>query len=426
MKEKNNHFYQTNFNLLRLKEIHTENYSIQANYRASRKNSNTSFINNKYSILIRNPADNFLYNRININKLVKVRFLLEKSIQNKSSVSNLTSHISFNKKNIINDNDSNSADFIKKNNIKKTKNYKPKYSKDNYLNNTMGNKFNNQYKKELFKVNHNYNNFQIKFHDGFKDYLEGKNSSISSAITHTKKNKKKDKYKSIWQSNQKIKINNYNVIDRIIFIQSFWRSYYLRKLLARGLEKYYSSIAIIKYINNIIYNNKKLLFQSFIESIKEFILMKKFVSLNDKISKENINDYFNGNDESINIFGIPKNKKNDFIYFFINREKKKNNTYKNNITKNEIYKNPSKSNILNIKDYNSKRSKKYKGNNNIDIMNDKKHSKYIKSQNLYSKINLMKKNNQKNYCLGHLGTDVSFQKNKNKNLINQKLYKKKN
>ena len=423
MKEKNNHFNQTNFNPLRLKEFKTENFSIEANHRSNRKNSSVSLINNKYSILVRNPAENFLYNKININRLLKVKFLLEKSVQNENSVSNSTNHISFKRKNIINNKDSNSEECIKSKNFKKLKNYKYKYCKDNYLNNTLRNNYNNKNKKALFRVNNNYNIIQNKFHKRFKDYLEDKNTNISSVIANIKKNK------NICQSTKTININYYNLLDKIILIQSFWRSYYLRKLLARGVEKYYSSIAITKYINNIIYIIKKILFHSFIESIKEYILSNKFVRLSDKISKTNINECFNGNDESINSFGIPKDKKKDCIYFFINKEKTKNNNNKNSIKNNGFYENISKSNIINIKDYNWKCCKNCKDNDNITIMHDKKKQNYIKSQNfnknIYTKINLLKKNNAKNGSLRYLGTDVSFHDNKNKKLINQKLYIKK-
>ena len=423
MKEKINHFNQTNFNPFRLKEFKTENFSIEGSRRTNRKNSSVSFINNKYSILVRNPTENFLYNRININRLVKVKFLLEKSIQNENSVSNSTNHISFKKKNTINNKDSNSEEFIKNKKFKKVKNYKYKICIDDYLNNTLRKNYNNKYNKALFRVNTNYNTIQNKFQKRFKDKLEDKNLNISSVIACIKKNK------NICKSTKTININYYNLLDKVILIQSFWRSYYLRKLLARGLEKYYSSIAITKYINNIIYINKKFLFHSFIESIKEFIFSKKYMSLSDKINKNNINECFNENDESFNSFGIPKDKKKDCIYFFINKEKTKNNNNINNIKNNELYKNISKSYILNIKDYYPKCNKKYKDNDNITIIYDKTKSNYFKRKNvhknIYTKINLSKNNNTKKESLRYLGTDVSFYKNKSKKLINQKLYIKK-
>ena len=421
MKEKNNHFIQTIFNPQRLKEFKTENFSIRANQRANRKSASVSFINNKYSILVRNPTNNFLYKRININKLVRVKFLLEKSFLNENSVSNSINHTSFNKKNNINNNYSNSFEYIKNENFKKVKYFK--YCQDNHLINTKGNNSNNEYKNRLYKLDHNLYLVQNKLNNRIKENLKDKNSNKCSSITDIRKNK------NLSQSIKKTKISNYNLLDKIIFIQSFWRSYYLRKTLTGGLEKYYSSIAITQYINNFIYNNKKVLFHYFIESIKEFILSKKFKNLNGKITKNNINEYFSENDESFNSLGIPKDKKNDCIYFFINSEKTKNNNNKNNIKNNGLYENHSKSNIINKKNYNFKCCKKYKDNDDIKMMYYKKPYKYIKSQNFHKniniKINLLKNNNAKNELLRYLGTDVSFHKKKDKKLINQKLYVKK-
>ena len=104
------------------------------------------------------------------------------------------------------------------------------------------------------------------------------------------------------------------------------------------------------------------------------------MSLSDKISKSNINECFNENDESINSFGIPKDKKKDCIYFFINREKTKNNNSKNSIKNSGLYEKPSKSNIINIKDYNWKSFKNYKDNSNIANIHDKKNVVILKAK----------------------------------------------
>ena len=166
----------------------------------------------------------------------------------------------------------------------------------------------------------------------------------------------------------------------------------MRKLVVGGLEKYYSSIAISKYLNNIFIRNKKILFNYFIELIKDYILQKKYSCFNYRNNKNNINIFFKENEDLISSFEIPSDRKKDCINFFIKKEQTKSN--KRKIINNKNIINKKKANNINIKDYNWKNDIKSRNNTNKMIsLYNKKNKKENFKNNINIKINLINHNN---------------------------------
>lgn len=369
MKEKQYYKY-INFTPYKLKVFNSENFSIETTPLLRHKSS-FSYINKNRidnTVLIRNPTENFLFDKININNLSTSKYLINKSITNSKSVD---------------------IDF-KRNN--KSKNYKNKKN-DNYCQNNII--------KILGEIK---NRTPIKNHPRFNKnitcerYLINKNFTpfLNSFKTNTYKNESKYLLKERKQR-----------LNKIILIQSFWRSYFLRKLVVGGLEKYYSSIAISKYLENIFFQNKKSLFNYLIELLKEYILYKNYSTFKYRNRGNNINIFFKEKDDTNNSFEIPNDKKKDCIYFFIKREQNKLNKIKIKDSRNFIINN--KKNNLNIKECNLKNEAKRRNTKNkiislYDKNNNDKYSKDNFKNNINIKINLFNHNNIKG--------------NKNKNVKN--------
>ena len=368
-----------NFTPLKLKVNKTEFFSIPTNQDNNKRHKSSSCLNNKVKNhpLIRNPTHNFLYDKININFLSNSKFLLNKTIlkENQSFFTNKNSK---------------SVDCaIKK--FRKKEDIKNIYKIGNSIkldNNDISNFYDKA--KKPAKTLYIYTDLDAQNKYNQKNRLSNYNynSNPVPIYTEPKNYNHEDKIKSII-INRKGNIKKYNKLDKIILIQSYWRSYYLRKLVVGGLEKYYSSIAMSKYLNNVLYQNKKYLFHYFIELIKEYIITNKFSYFKYKRNKNNINNFFKNKDDDTNgSFEIPLDKKNDCIYFFIKREQAKSN-------KNKPYDNSNNdTNLFNddkdikINGYNWKSNKKSRNikNNKLNCLNNencKKVNIKINSINLY-------------------------------------------
>ena len=415
MREKNKCFRYINFTPYKLKVFKSENFALKGTPILNRHKTSNSYLNNNNNnnrgnnhLLIKNPTQNYLFDKININNLSTSKILLNKSINNSKSV------------------DCNQNDTIKKEKSKNIIFYKNNSLKNLYCNNN----YNLNYKNRTPIKNKTTNNNDVIIPPDL--YNLNDNYKIKNAnpkIIYLESNKYKFRNRDIGRLQEKLRYNYklYNddkkkeKIKKIILIQSFWRSYFLRKLVVGGLEKYYSSIAMSKYLINIFYKNKQKLFSYFIEVLKEYIIKKKYSCFKYRKNNNNINIFFKGNEESIGSFEIPNDKKNDCIYFFIKREQDKTN--KNKIINDKNKNNFKKENNINIKHYNYKYNKRSRNtkNNMITLYNKKSNDNINKDNyknNINIKINLINHNNNDNSNSHRKTTNNNYSKIFDKNKIN--------
>ena len=390
MRGKNKYLKYINFTPIKLKIFKSENFSIHTTPEVRKHKSSFSFkIKNRRKL----PSENFLFDKINVSNLSKSKILLDKSIKNEEFLRN--SHYSTNK-------NTRSVDSTLKR-VKKNERIRSKYN-CNFTYNFKKNYY-SRYKNKTPIRPHNFLNLD-------EDIKRNNNPVAIYIVSRLSKNS--DESQNYFSENNNENDNNYLILlKKIILIQSFWRSYYLRKLVVGGLEKYYSSIALAKYLGNIFYKMKKSLFPIFIEKIKDYIISKKFSCFkNNRNKNNNIKFFFDGNNDSMSI-EIPNDKKKDCIYYFIKKEQKKSNIFKDK-------KNSNKKEILlnnNIKDYKWQKDKRSRNDNKKKIVslynkknNNLKNGKFNDRVNI--KINLINHNNTEN--------NKKFQINK-ANLIRNKF-----
>ena len=414
MREKNRYLKYINFTPYKLKVFKSENFSLQTTPVLSKNKSSYTNINkNRENIptLNKNPTQNYLFDKINISNLSTSKLLLNKSIKISKSVdyNNKDGSNKRGKNRHINKNDS--LKNIYNNNYYCIYKNRTKTPIKNYITN------NNDIiiPSELYHLN-----------SYFK--LNNKKPKVIYVQSNGHKYGNRNKYNFEIYNNEKVNAEQKEKLKKIIFIQSFWRSFFLRKLVVGGLEKYYSSIAMGKYLLNIFHKNKQSLFKYFIEILKEYIIQKRYSCFKYKKNNNNINIFFKGNDDSNGSFEIPNDKKNDCIYFFIKREQAKSN---NKITKNDKINNMNKKNKINIKDYNSKYYQKSRNNKKKTPLYHKKSKYNIKKDNYKNKINIKinlinhhnNDNNEKNKqkLASNIANNYPKLVDKNKNIINLKL-----
>ena len=103
--------------------------------------------------------------------------------------------------------------------------------------------------------------------------------------------------------NNKSKLKKSYNINKIIFIQSFWRSFHFRKIVIDGIERFYCSLAIYKYLSNIFKKYKKKYFTEL------------FYILNEGKSKNCFNNIYSSKKKCYNIVNnfIKKTPNNNHI-----------------------------------------------------------------------------------------------------------------
>ena len=392
MKEKNKYFENINyinFTPLKLKVNKTDYFSIQ-NKLSKNKNKYISLsYSNKNKInhypLIRNPTHNFLYDKINLNILSSSQYLINKTIKNEKLYPSFDHYLTTNNNN---NNNSKSVDYSIRKEPKKNrnKNMYNDYNSAVNLNNSKKNNdisyFSNTIKRPIKPI---YIDNDISFYNNkYNNKIK-----LNSVSIYTDQNSNEERYnkKSFDVGNNKI----FGNLNKIILIQSFWRSYFLRKLVVGGLEKYYSSIAMSKYLSNILYQNKRYLFRYFIEAIKDVIMNSKFSCFRYRRNKDNINIFFKNEIENNGSFDIPVDKKNDCINFFIKTEQTK--SIKNKPSDNQNYKKfKNHKKLIDIYDYNWKNERKARRikKNTTNYLNNEKCNK------VNIKINLFNHNNNNN------------------------------
>ena len=119
--------------------------------------------------------------------------------------------------------------------------------------------------------------------------------------------------------------NNSEEIKKIIKIQSAWKGYFLRNIVIKSIKKYIAFIALIKYLEKIMNNNKKTIFEEIIKLLKKYINEK---SIKNKYMRKTNNN--NNNDEKNN-----NNNNRRYRNFNILNKKEKENKTQNNLFKND-------------------------------------------------------------------------------------------
>ena len=200
---------------------------------------------------------------------------------------------------------------------------------------------------------------------------------------------------------------NKNFIYNIIKIQAFWRGYYLRKIVVRGMEKYHGLIIIYKLLKKYILKRKKNIFDILIKTnnlrnyskseLKDTILYTKKVLYSNATNTSDRNSFSFSNNQN----EIDKN---------INEHKTK--TYFSNDNQNQIIINPyshystelkMKPSLIDKRLANSMKvinaKKKINSNNDFDNTSLLTSNKNLGSKILYSSII---KNQNKNNVVGKI------------------------
>ena len=204
-----------------------------------------------------------------------------------------------------------------------------------------------KYKNKNKKIN-------INNYDYNKIFTNQSYDLVSDSYNYKNNNSNKKKYPIIIvDKNKRYRFSTYNNNDEkksIIKIQSVWRGYYLRKIAVGSIKKYIGFIALMKYLEKTIKNNKKDLFNEIINLLKKFTDDKNYKyrfkrirknndinSNNKKENNETNNNYNNNNRRFRNFNNINNNESNNVekvmfknVYYFNNvKFEPVRNTYDN-------------------------------------------------------------------------------------------------
>ena len=334
-----------------------ENHS-KRRYYLNRKSQNNSFIssynteNNKYKNLnVIENLDNNKYMEINSNiseipKKLNLR-------NHRANIDNIKGYSLKQRNNTYiqqeKDNSLSHSQDIKKNNFKYFISPSPRIKEQKKTNINTGNlryydNLNEQsdYKKSIqnssdyqgYKVGktHNYFNepkyknkkITINNYDYNKIFTNQSYDLVSGSYNYKNYNKKEKKYPIIIvDKNKRYRFSTYTSYDDrklIIKIQSIWRGYYLRKIAVGSIKKYIGFIALMKYLEKAIKNNKKDLFNEIINLLKKFTTDKNYKyrykrihknnDLNSNNKKDN-NEKNNNNNRRFRNFNSTKNESNN-------------------------------------------------------------------------------------------------------------------
>ena len=284
---------------------------------------------------VHHSKENSLNNSQNINNS-KTTFFISPSIQNKN----------LNKTN----NNINKRYF---NNEKS----QPDYSSlihNNYVQQDFVSKSNNNIRYHYFndpkykKKNININNYDYNkiFTNQTYDLTRDK---IKNNINNSKEEKKYSLI--VMQKNKNNRFSSYssyNERKKIIKIQSAWRGYFLRKIAVGSIKKYIGFVALMKYSEKIIFNNKKYMFDILINLLKKYTDDKNLKYKYRRINKTNCNDYNEKNNNNFN-----RRYHRNFLVSQDKNEKKDNNQEKvlfiNNYLFNNVEFEPTKKTFNDIK-----------------------------------------------------------------------------
>ena len=284
---------------------------------------------------VHHSKENSLNNSQNINNS-KTTFFISPSIQNKNlnkTNNNINKRYFNNEKNqpdyssLIHNNYV-QQDFVSKsnNNIRYHYFNDPKYKKKNI-------NINNYDYNKIF-TNQTYDLTRDKIKNNINNSKEEKKYSL--IVMQKNKNNRFSSYSS------------YNERKKIIKIQSAWRGYFLRKIAVGSIKKYIGFVALMKYSEKIIFNNKKYIFDILINLLKKYTDDKNLKYKYRRINKTNCNDYNEKNNNNFN-----RRYHRNFLVSQDKNEKKDNNQekvlFKNNYLFNNVEFEPTKKTFNDIK-----------------------------------------------------------------------------
>ena len=381
-------------------------------------------------------------NSLKARKYITNHFNKEKTISPIKEVLRIPNSL---KKNSNNDKTKLNNDLINSYSFKKKEGFKLKDKTENKIgeHNLSG------YKKILDKMIEQFSNKENS-KDNMKNlvkdcianrkyYYEKKNKNFSPTFKDQIINENKGKMKTCYfNDHSRNKKKNKNFINQIIRIQTFWRGYYLRKIVFKGLKKYYGLIFIYKSIKKyILKRNEDIFIILFDKKIKRKCISNLSPLKNNYLYTKK---FFHSNT-------VSNNDENDSFSFSTPNELEKNNenlkSKENNIK--AIYSKSKTKEILNlpisnqndiqnkkISNYTNKITKSYEKNiyNNKNLLMKKNYA--TDNNALYSNII---KINGKNSKIGEK-TTIFFNKYDEKtnqtininteNCFRKPMYKKKN
>ena len=158
--------------------------------------------------------------------------------------------------------------------------------------------------------------------------------------------------------NRSSSYNSYKERKNVIKIQAVWRGYFLRKIAVGSIKKYIGFVALMKYSEKIIYDNKKYIYDMLINLLKKYNDDKNSKYKYRRINKAN---YFDKNNNEKNNNNVNKRFHRNFLISQDKNDKKDNNPekilFKNNYLFNNVEFEPLKNSVNDIK-RNSENNKK--------------------------------------------------------------------
>ena len=382
-------------------DLKIKNNSINKNEKLEQDNSNS----NKYIKYSTNIIKKRNYYKAYINKKYSSNQIKEKDDINKIINSNNAKPISknyntnnliksySNKKDIYNSNEKIDNDR-KIQNLSGYKQILDKMVEKYAINENSKEKINNLLKKNITSQKYLLLKKSKNFSPSLKKHVLDKNIST------------KNKFKYFSGDNRSIKKKNESYMNKVVKLQAFWRGYYLRNIVVRGLKKYYGLIYIYKLLKKYFLKKNKNIFEilfekelkskerksaNFNSKNNKFIYSKKFFYNSSNNSDKNSFSFSTPNDGTIENVSETKTKtfysndkintniKNKFNFTKLERNSKtKENTFTNqykeiNLNQNNIninINNDNKNNFLINNYYGTKdnlRSNIIKGENNSKI-----------------------------------------------------------
>ena len=371
-----------------------ENNDLKIKYHSNNKNEKLEQTNsNKYIKYSSNIIRNINYYKTYINKKN-----ISNQIREKEGI----------KKELNSINVKSISKNINSNLIKSYSNKKDQYKAIEKIDNYNINQNLSGYKKildkmvEKFAINENsketINNLLKKSITNQK-YLMIKKSNIFSPslkkhFWNNNNNITKIKYKFFSGDNRSIRKKNESYINKLVKLQAFWRGYYLRNIVVRGLKKYYGLIFIYKLLKKYFLKKNRNIFEILFGNNKlknNERTSTKFKSLNSKFiysKKLFYNNTLNNSDKNSFSFSTPKdgtieNFSEQKIKTFYSIDKD-NKNFKKKFNFTEL-KNNSKT-INNALSNSVKEINLNQNNINININNDNKNNFLI--NNYYATSNL--------------------------------------
>ena len=249
-----------------------------------------------------------------------------------------------------------------------------------------------------------------------KSFISEKNSFSKSKKTEIFSPINKNSYinynfvkiKPVYLFGNKKSINKKNEIykDKIIKIQSAFRGYYLRKIVVRGLKKYYGIIFIYKLLKRIIFKRKKKIYELFkkikLDNMKKGSAYRSLKLKNEYLYSKKIfyNNSVSNEDSDKNAFSfskspndLEKNNENNGSTTKKGYNRKKKfliNTLNHNIITPKIIKNKFSNYIKGIS------VTEYDNNNNKIIDNNSSLLSMKKNQESYTLASSSNKGDEKN------------------------------